>query len=167
MPQMTVESLTAKRNVGYGPQPIPVERDREIEEFLRNALTEGSIAGLRTLLERQHEQTLRAFAERMATLALRENSIARIEVGLVALCLGGLERGARDALVVMPLLLDATNRIGEPIEHVLLAAVERLGDSAKEPVAAFLARQDADRSLSAMGFALSSDTDGPRYVRFW
>ena len=163
----SMEMLEEARNAGYGPQPVPAPRDRDIEALLHAELSSGRIDVLRSLVDARHEATLRAFAERMATLAVREGSGRPVELGLVALSLAGLDRGARESVMVLALLFDAVKRTGASPDEVLSGTAARLGDGTRAAMHAFLARSEADKSLEAMGFRLAADADGPRYVTSW
>jgi len=159
-----LDFLNSDSNVAYGLQPIPVERDREISERLRRAMAAGRIAELESKVDEEHELVFRAFAERMATLAVREQSGDPIEVGLVALSLGGLKGPTRESLIVLSLLIDAARRVGESPGHLLNRIAEPLGDDARTGVLNFLARTEEGQAIAAMGFVLGADNDGPRYV---
>lgn len=162
--QPSLEVLEAERNAGYGLQPVPASRDRDIETLLRAEMSAGGLGRLRMLIDDRHESTLQAFAERMATLAVRERSEIRVELGLVALSLAGLGRGAREAIMVLALLFDAARRVGASPDRVLVEAAVTLGNDTCTAVHAFLTRSETDKSLASMGFRFGSDADGPRYL---
>jgi hypothetical protein len=65
-------------------------------------------------LKHAHFWALTAFADRMAMLAVRERSVARLRIGLQAVAMAGDCRDAdlRDAMTPVMLLEDATWRIG-------------------------------------------------------
>jgi|GEM_PF-3838464 len=100
----------------------------------------------------------------MATFAVREQSGDPIEIGLVALSLGGLNGPTRESLIVLSLLIDAARRVGESPERLLNRIAEPLGDDARTVVLNFLARTEEDRAIAAMGFVLGVENDGRRYV---
>jgi hypothetical protein len=106
--------------------PIPSGVDDDIA-----ALVEQFARGDAALWEETWNLTssqvdvLRCFAIRMAILAVREQSVARLRVGLLAVALGGSSRGAdwRDVTSGMPPLEDAGLRIrGESRPAFLEAA---------------------------------------------
>lgn len=159
-----ISFLDYSNNAGYGLAPIPSPRDFEIESWIRACRAGGMLASWRERITRVHASVLQAFATRMASLALREGGEERIELGLIALSLGGLRSKARDALMELSLVLDAARRLELDLGLLCDNCADVLGAEAVSQVQAFLRRAEEDQRIEAMGYVLGSDDDGVRYV---
>src|SRR6201999_1450563 len=91
--------LQPEINSGYLPQPIPTARDADIRALLSQAMESRSIARLSHCLRDGELIVLRAFAERMATLAVRTRDPATLEDGLIALLLS-TSPNSRESMIV-------------------------------------------------------------------
>jgi hypothetical protein len=151
----------------YYKQSIPSEVDKKLNEVLgtmascneqqRASITDG-IAG-------DEARVLGLFAEKMATLAVRENSIEYVKQGLLALLIYARTVDARDVLLVLSLLHDATIKTGNAPKSIFQAAGVVLGGA--EFLSEFLNRTDEDKSIDAMGYEESKNEEGFIYVRTW
>lgn len=161
--------LKGKNNNRYGPLPIPQPRDGEITEVLRAwmALDEPTrqVAAQRILEEQRN--TLLAYSERMASLAVRERAEEWIFLGLVALGVDGWRGEWRENVLVICLHYDAAQRLRVSPESVFEKAATLLPLRSANALRAFLRRSEADKTLKAMGYVVGADADGLRYIRTW
>lgn len=162
------ETHSPLRRDPYVDQPFPTPLDTAaqtmVDSFVDMPEAErvGCAAG--TVLEISESQVLLAFAERMATQALREGSAACITAGLVACVLEGGQFDSRETLVVLTLLYDSAGRIGlEPAavfqEVASLAHMMPIADSLRR----FPDRKPQDLAIESMGYRTVMTRDGARY----
>ena len=162
---LDLEVLNPNRNLGYLPKRIPIARDGEIDDLLSRYIARRSVARLQRCMQEGNKLVLRAFAERMASAAIRNSSPGQLRLGLIALLLtlDGLD--ARDGLTILPLYYDAILRLRPDPFEFTESVRQIIGDRMAVPLTEFLKR--ADKSLKAMGFSEGADADGFRYVRNW
>lgn len=160
-----LDVLELDRNHGYGPRPIPSDRDSEIETVVRRGLSPEGYGELRSGVRPEHQAVLRAYAERMASLAVRRQSAEPLGAALVALALGGLDDGSREALLILPLIYRSAELLGEDPAALFRQAAVRVGETAAGELGRFLGRDD--RSIRSMGYVEGADEDGFRYRRTW
>lgn len=161
--------LDVAKNHGYGPLPIPVQRDDQISSLIEewkclDALerTEASCS-----VTEDQAATLLAYSERMATLAVRVRSRDVILLGLLALGIDGWRSDWRENTLVLCLHFDASKRIGTAPESTFRDAARFLSPRVAQALQEFLKRSEEDRSLEAMGYKVGMDRDGFRYQRTW
>ena len=156
-------TLRLKPGERYLPLPIPSPRD---EELIR-LLTRSSAPLLEDEVRPEHAQVLLAFAERAATLAVRRRDTSVLTAGLKALTLAA-DLDARDATILLPLYFDAAMRLdSDPAVLFATAVVSAPKDGVAASLRSFANRSPEDRSLEAMGYVASADSDGFRYQRTW
>lgn len=158
-------AFTQTRFAGYGQSRLPGPRDLEVQRFideLRGCGTSSVDEALMTVSE-MGRRVLRAYAERMASLAVRTTDPEQLERALVAIVIGGLDENAYDALMVMPLIEDSARRIGAELHGLLEDAGKIVGERGTVNLVRWLERSPEDRSLAAMGFVKGADEDGFRY----
>jgi hypothetical protein len=113
---------------GCGPSALPNKRDDEMDEFVARVVAGGTSAVTEVLphLSEKGRQVLRAYADRMASLAIRWHDRATIVKALVALVLGGLDENRLESLMVMAPIEDSARRLGidppDLFEEVLVQA---------------------------------------------
>lgn len=88
-------------------------------------------------------------------------------VGLVALVLGGLDRGNEEAILVLPLHYKSAEKLGVDPADVFESAARLVGDPGATQLRAFVKRPEADRNLSSMGYREVADEGGLLYERTW
>jgi hypothetical protein len=159
--------LEPDANQGYLPRAIPTSRDDEIARLLSQVLAEDRVAQFARQVGEGHSAVLRAFAERMATAAVRRQDPALLRLGMIALLLPWPGPDSRETLLIFPLFYDAIQRIGFDGESFIAAIRQLVGDQPIAPFVQFLQRSEPSKSLEAMGYAVGSDQDGFRYVRNW
>jgi uncharacterized Zn finger protein (UPF0148 family) len=164
--ELDLRALQTEVNLGYLPQPIPTARDAEIRALMSQVMDSRSIARFSNRLRDGESTVLEAFAERMATLAVRNRDPTILEAGLIALLLSP-SPDSRESLIVFALFCDAIVRLG--IDHSTLIASLRstLGDRLATPFLELLKRPEHNRSLHSMGYVEGADADGFRYIRTW
>jgi hypothetical protein len=90
----------------YGPSPLPNSRDDLVDKVIDRAVAGGppSVAAISKTASESGRRVLRAYAERMASLAVRRRSEQLLVRATIAVVMGGLDQGEREALMVMPLI---------------------------------------------------------------
>ncbi|MCK9876331.1 hypothetical protein MXD59_11180 [Frankia sp. Ag45/Mut15] len=160
--------LTGGRTRRYATRPIPDERDIAIVALLRKAGRTGGLGQLLELIRPDVEaETLRTFAVRMASCALRRTDPELLRLGVCAMALAALRGTARrdDAAAFAP-LWHAAGQVGlDPAAE--FATTASAVPAAAPLLAGWSARPASQRELRMMGFHLSTDVDGPRYTEDW
>jgi hypothetical protein len=161
--------LNVDQNNGYGPAPIPNPRDGEIESLLVKwqSLNSPERSAAAAQINEDQRFTLLAFAERMATAAVRHKDPSRIHLGLLALGLDGWKSDWRDNATILCLHYDAATRLAADPGQVFSKAGCLLSEKVSQSFADFLARTDEDKALDAMGYVTGRDEGGFRYNRDW
>ncbi len=150
---------TQDRYAGYGLAPFPDPRDAEInfyvagvraagDEEVRAALAEVSVRGRQVLL---------AYAERSATIAIRNNVPDRLIRALIALVIGGLTQNALEALMRTALVEDAARRLGSDPADLFAEAADLVGDIGAFSLKLWLGRRPEDRTPEVMGFKVTGE----------
>src|SRR5689334_17608737 len=147
--------LEGRNNRGYGPLPIPQERDLQIETLLRAYIFLDPIARQveSSTVTAGQQLTLAAYSERMASLAVRRHAKDLILFGLLALSVDGWRAEWRDNLIILALHYDASKRIGVEPEVMFHETQALLPPAAGKELAAFLRRPEHNKSLEAMRYA--------------
>lgn len=154
---------------GYGPARLPCSRDSEIQVVV-DRLRQGGpnlVAEALAAVSEAGRRVFRAYAERMASLAVRTREVEQLDRALVAVVVGGLDDNAYEALMVMPLIEDSARRIGAEPQRLFEKAAQIVGHPGTVNLARWLARKPEDRSLASMGFVESADKEGFRYKLDW
>lgn len=124
-------ALDAADLATYHASSMPSELDQVIGELVqRFALAqENERVAVRTGLNRNQYEALSIFSERAATLAVRENSVDRLRMGLSAVAIGTGTGHAdpRDTGGFLLILSDAGRRIGADVTAELLTASRLAG----------------------------------------
>lgn len=160
--------LDPTNNEGYGSARLPCVRDGEIASIVRRIEGPEDFGEAKQTLGHGHGSVLSAFAERMASLAVREKSREALRDGLSAEQLALAVVGDyRDSLPALSLLFRASELIGaDPaMEFAAVAAVA--GSPDDQPLLDFAGRDQEDRSLESMGYIEQDDEDGFRFERTW
>lgn len=160
--------LDGANNEGYGPTRVPSKRDEEISAVVRQIDGPDAFVRTRDALDEGHGRVLSAFAERMASLAVRTGSRRTLRDGLMAAQLALAVVGdARDSLPALSLLFRAGELIGlkPKVEFADVAALAPPPDN--QPLLKFRKRNKRDRSITAMAYIEDRDDDGFRFKRTW
>jgi hypothetical protein len=156
--------LEPSLNEGYLDEPIPSGRDEEISLPIAAAERDGRLRELAGHLSETHVSVLLAFAERMASLAIRLGDPGVMRRGLIAACLPIEVADRREVLLVLPLLWRTAERLGLDAVSEFTAVDRTVGC---EELARFAARRPEDRTIESMGYVEARDDDGFRYERTW
>ncbi len=157
----SVEVLDPRHNEGYGGWQLPCTRDEEIAELLKELDRDGSSE---INLTSREAPVLRVFAERMASLARRQESVSHLRFGLEALALAVRLGDSREALVVMPLLW----KTAEVLSLDPSGEFRRVADRYEsQELQEFTKRRPEDRSIESMGYVETHDESGFVYDRTW
>ncbi len=154
-------------DTAYYQQAIPSKVDEGINNMLAS-LSTSDPAELELIADDvagDEARVLGLFAERMASLAVRENSIEPVKQGLLALLLYARTEDPRDVLLVLSLLHDAVIKTSGTPKKVFDEASLIFGGAGL--LDDFLNRSDEDKSIDAMGYEESKNDEGFLYVRTW
>jgi hypothetical protein len=127
------------------------EQKREVA----NSLTKGQL------------DVLKAYSERMASRAVREQNKQWIVLGLIAANVDAWRVDWRDNVLVVTLHYNACERLGISANDVFSEAAAVLPLNVSRAFTLFLKRDPADKTLESMGYVASTDSDGFRYQRNW
>ncbi|MFG2055215.1 hypothetical protein ACGFI9_14410 [Micromonospora sp. NPDC048930] len=159
--------LEPARNVNYGREELPSPKDHRIRELLAAAASRATFTEVRDCLPPKADQVLGAFAERAASLAVRERSMDDLRTGLFAAALAqAASADERDVLPALALLYRAAERIGAEPAVEFASAAERYGRGA-DSLARFIRRAPEDRTPEAMGFEEVNDGKDFTFVCTW
>ena len=103
----------------------------------------------------------------MASLSVRHGGRDVLDRALVAVVVGGLDSNAHEALMVMPLIEDASRRIGVEPQELFSGAATLVGQPGATNLMLWLSREDENRTIEGMGYVVSSDDQGFRYRLNW
>jgi hypothetical protein len=154
---------------GYGPSRLPSRLDKEVSVYVDD-LRRGGPRRIVEATERASERgrrVLRAYAERMASLAVREVDPDLLVRALIALTIGGLAQNERESMMVMSLIENSAKRLELDLESLFEQVSSMVGHQGTAAFAIWLRRSQHDRSLSAMKFVESADEGGFRYKLEW
>lgn len=156
------------RTTGYGLWHLPCQVDEILTEVVEiaQALSPFERPAVQKIFSRDRA-LLRAFAARMASLAVREASEERLRAGLSALVIENFADDARETLMELSILFDAARRIGVSPEAVFSQAIQWASLQAAEQLRTYLARDPGLQRIESMGYSASSDRDGFRYRHQW
>lgn len=166
MLEATLEKLASEYTHGYGPSPLPSQIDQEIESLV-DAVAAGDETGTPPGMGETHGFVLMAYAERMASLAVRETSGDILSKGMTALGIASRLVYVKEALPVLALMHNSAIKLGVDPTKLFSALALNEGDELKSYVDSFLNRSAEDRSVQAMGYVESEDEGGFRYARTW
>lgn len=154
-----------QRFVAYGPAPIPDPRDELVSELIDRAQTGGpaAVASLSASASERGRRVLRAYGERMSSLAVRRRDQALLVRAVIAIVLGGLDQNALEALMVMPLVENSARLLDVNLPSVFEKASAVVGHPGSVNLMVWLTRKPEDRTIASMGFVESSDEGGFRY----
>lgn len=166
---VTATWLSTTDNNGYGTWPIPNSLDDRIAELLdqwQSLKPDERIVQAPTISDRQRA-VLSAYSERMASQAVRTQRRDYLFHGLLALGIDGWRDDWRENVLLLCLYTDACKRIGVTERDIFGEASKCLPFNVSAALNAFSRRKPEDKSLESMGYEVSSDADGFRYMRIW
>ena len=159
--------LKSALDSGYYKQSIPSDIDLKLRELISNiiSLQRNDIESIIERVSGDNARVLGLFAERMASLAVRQNSIEPVKDGLLALLIYSRTEDPRDVLLVLSLLHDAAIKTAGAAQAVFSDVSSIIGGA--DLLNDFLSRSDEDKSIDAMGYEESKNEEGFLYVRTW
>lgn len=151
----------------YYKEAIPSEIDKEVGKIMADlsVCTQSELRLISESFKGDEARVFGLFAERMASLAVRENKIEPVKLGLLALLIYARTEDPRDVLLVLSLLHDAVLKTSGNPTKVFAEASSLVGGA--EFLNDFLNRSDEDKSIDAMGYEYSKNEEGFLYVRTW
>ncbi len=161
--------LEAEANHGYGLTRIPSKIDKKITTLmdqLRNMTVSERTKALQYLSEGQ-ARVLNAFAERMAIASVRYEDPSCIFYGSIALLASTTQSDARDTILILALLHDASERLELQPTVVFEETSSFSPDAFANTIVPFLLRSKEDKSITAMGYRVEIADDGFSYARTW
>jgi hypothetical protein len=154
-----------RRFVAYGPAPIPDSRDELVSEFIDRVEAGGPamVASLCASASERGKRVVRAYGERMSSLAVRRKDSDLLIRAVVAIVLGGLDQNATEALMVIPLVENSARLLGVNLASIFEKAAAIVGHPGSVNLMLWLSRKPEKRTIASIGFAESSDDGGFRY----
>ncbi|MEV6283672.1 hypothetical protein [Kribbella sp. NPDC051770] len=154
-------------NREYGPKPLPSHRDHQIHTLLSAAVPGLSFQALKLKMPLGAAGVLATYAERAASLAVRDRDANKIRTALIATAIAlDLTDDFRDVIPSLALLYRAAELIDlDPPTEFRTAAT--LLDLQAPELTQFPRRSPADRSIQAMAYIESTDDQGFRFQRTW
>jgi hypothetical protein len=118
-------------------------------------------------VRRKHKFVFLAFAERMASLAIRAKSQEPLMLAMTAMFLQIGIGDVREDILILTLIYTAAHKLGLDPRSVFMGSARQFGLNDTSGLEAFLTRSDEDKSLDSMGYVEGTDEDGFRFVRTW
>jgi hypothetical protein len=164
-----IEILASDVPHGYGPRPIPDPIDDLVSDLLTfySRCSDDEASEMTGRLKQHHAFVLTGFAERMASVAVRDRNETVLEKGINALAIASELTSVKDSLLLLPLFADACCRLELDCQGLFDKLAEKGSPTFRRELQGFLSRSERDRSLAAMGYEASKDEDGFRYRRTW
>jgi hypothetical protein len=158
-----------RRFDGYGPSTLPNPLDDEVSALVASWRVGGPSMVAEAIAESTDggRNVLRAYAERMASLAVRRDDPDLLLNAVIANVVGGLSANAHESLMVMAPIEDAATRIGVGVPGLFEDAAHCVGHPGAAYLMMWLTRSPENRSLATMRFVAEDGADGFRYVLRW
>jgi hypothetical protein len=165
---VTIEFLGSEATDGYGPSQIPSVIDDGVRSLLRAIFPDdGSVrTDIISRLVERHGFVFVAFGERMAAYAVRTTLGNFLHEGIRALSLASCLLYYKEVVPIVSLLHRAAQKIGLDA-HSLFVGVPYPNNQFQSAVEGFAGRDEADRSVEAMGYVEAQDQEGFRFNRTW
>ncbi|MEP6695554.1 MAG: hypothetical protein ABJA34_01610 [Pseudonocardiales bacterium] len=153
------------RYAGYGQAPFPDPRDAEINFYVAGVRAAGAEEVQAALAEvsPRGRQVLLAYAERSASIAVRNTVPDRLIRALIALVIGGLTQNALEALMRTALVEDAARRLGAEPAELFGETADLVGEMGAFALKLWLGRRPEDRTPEVMGFRVAGEALTFRY----
>ncbi len=151
----------------YFKQPLNSEIDQKLKKEISalRLITKKELDLLFKKISCNESRILGLFAERMASIAVRNHDITLVKYGLYALLIYSQTEDPRDVILVLSLLYDAADKISEHAKETFESVISETKE--EKLLRNFLKRNDEDKSIESMGYKESKDKDGFLYVRTW
>jgi hypothetical protein len=141
--------------------------DAEIAQLVRQfaVSSEAQRGAIEAELTDEHSFGFLVFAERMAALAVRENSVDRLRDGLLSIAMEQFRFDLREDLMVMSLLYNSAKKIGADPDAVFMSVCPAVAPQVARELQKFVSRPAELKSIAAMGYREIDDAAGFRYDR--
>jgi hypothetical protein len=164
-----LQELGAAKIAGYGASRIPNEIDDKVTNTVKRylELDEEGKKKVREKVGREHKFVFLAFAERMASLAIRLKSRELLMLAMIAMFLQIGIGDVREDIAILTLIHAAAQKLGIDPRFVFVESARQFGSRDTSGLEAFLGRSDEDKLIDSMGYTEGADSDGFRFVRMW
>jgi hypothetical protein len=161
-----VDWLKREHSRDYGLDLVPDPRDENIAQLIKTwmGLSGESRKEAQSQLSRQQSSVLQTFAERMASLAVRDRNPELLLLGVLALGIEGGNSDWRENYLLVPLYYDAAQRIGANPTPIFENVAHLVGGTFAGYLRMFI--QDP-KPIGVMGYQIGPSSDGFRYERTW
>jgi hypothetical protein len=154
----------------YAHEDVPSERDAEIRRWVDGLI--GAAPDARDAaageLDADAAVAVLAFAERVASLAVRSHAEEDLLAGLVAIALAWRTcDDPCDAIPPLGVLYQAARQAGFDPARLFARAGELAPPDSAPVFRDFLRRRDLDQIAAVMGYVEGQDPGGFRYYRVW
>jgi hypothetical protein len=166
----SLQALNASRLGGWWfTSEMPNEVDEEITAIVKacNELDDESKTALRGRLTLEQKSLLLAFADRMASFAVRIKSLEPLMMAMMAMFLQIGIGDVREDILRLTLVHAAAQKIGVDPRFVFMESARQFGLEDTSGLEAYLRRSDKDKSLESMGYVEGDDAYGFRFLRTW
>jgi hypothetical protein len=163
-----IKAINANVGKGYVQKRIPCAMDDMVSSLIKLFINETDLgkSHICEMVNWDLSSILICYAERMASLGVREKSRDRLVEGLVALVIENHFGDWRDNLTVLSPLYDAAKKIGSNPDELFLEVASLYKNNVATSIEQFTKRPLESRSLAAFNYSESSDADGFRYKGF-
>jgi hypothetical protein len=165
----SMRQLNTARLAGWGASRIPNEIDDEITDLVKGylELDDEDKRTVRLSVERDQKFVFLAFAERMASLAIRLESREPLMLAMIAMFLQIGIGDVREDIIRLSLVHAAAQKLEIDPRSVFMESAQQFGLGDTSGLEAFLRRSDEDKSIKSMGYTEGMDQGGFRFVRTW
>ncbi|MGW1029997.1 hypothetical protein ACWD4J_41160 [Streptomyces sp. NPDC002577] len=165
MPTDALSRLQGSRFRGYLKVRLPHDLDAEVTSVITAYMSSSERARQETITRvgSRVAAVLSAYGQRMASMAVRTNSVEVLRRGVVAVGLAeGRLEDPRDNLFVLAAVNDGASLIGTSLGRLIADVANRLPPSALPGLREFDEREESGKSLQAMG--LRGVGSGPTFL---
>ncbi|MFB9831703.1 hypothetical protein [Actinoallomurus acaciae] len=166
IPAEAVDQLRVDPKERYIDSPYHSERDRVIGAICRSLNHEDDYGQVHLMLGALSETLLTAYCQRMAVLAVREREPRWLVLGLRAAALASRIDDIRNVIIVLSLLWHSAQLIDQSAMSMFSGVADGAGRFG-EALNSFAARDEKDKSLSAMMYSVRGDGAEFDYVCDW
>ena len=156
------------RGSPYVAQPYPTALDEALEALIHGFFAAPPPERAELIAElaptERQSQVILAFAERMATQAMRDADPLLVRAGLIATLLEAERTDTRESIIVLTLLHDALGKTGgDPRREFAEVAGLAPGSPASELIRDFPCRAPENLTLESMGYRMAMSPQGVKY----
>jgi hypothetical protein len=164
-----INELEADRNEGYGSKPLLSKTDEiflQLLHYVKTDASKGMLSWIVSQLNASHFFVFLAFAERMATWAVRKRQTDFIQDALIAMTMVANLGDMREATAVLSLLYDAALRLNTKPKKLFALIYKYCNDEMTEFFMNFINRSEEDKNIEGMGYIFKTENGG-MYTRTW